>query len=158
MINKQKHALLKKRGFTLIEILLAIGILAILATVAIIAINPARQFAQARNTQRQDDVNKIMHAVFQYTVSHKGNFPSELPTGGTMLEICQTGAPSCTGMVNLASLSENATFLPEAPIDPMCPDECNENGTGYYITIDQYDRVTIQAANAELDEEIGLTQ
>ena len=42
----------KKKGFTLIEILVVIGIMAVLATIVIIAINPAKQFAQARNADR----------------------------------------------------------------------------------------------------------
>ena len=50
-------------GFTLIEILVVIGIIAILAAIVIIAINPAKQFAQARNTQRTANVNAILNAI-----------------------------------------------------------------------------------------------
>jgi prepilin-type N-terminal cleavage/methylation domain-containing protein len=38
------------QGFTLIEVLVVIGMLAILSTVVLVAVNPLRQFAQARNT------------------------------------------------------------------------------------------------------------
>ena len=53
------------KGFTLIEILIVIGIIAILSSIVIIAVNPARQFAQARDTKRQSDVNAILNAVYQ---------------------------------------------------------------------------------------------
>lgn len=46
-MNKDKGG---KKGFTLIEILLVMGIIGLLATVVLVAINPARQFAQARDT------------------------------------------------------------------------------------------------------------
>src|SRR6185295_15142699 len=62
----------KKGGFTLIEILVVIGIIAILAAIVIIAINPARQFAQARNTQRESNVNTILNAIGQNVVDNKG--------------------------------------------------------------------------------------
>ncbi len=62
----------KNKGFTLIEILVVIGIIAVLAGIVIIAINPARQFAQARNTQRESNVSTILNAIGQHLVDNKG--------------------------------------------------------------------------------------
>ncbi len=69
---------LKKSGFTLIEILVVIGIIAILASIVIIAINPSKQFAQARNTQRQSGVNAILNAIGQRIADNKGVFAGTL--------------------------------------------------------------------------------
>ena len=50
-------------GFTLIEILVVIGLIAILAAVVLIAINPGRQFSQAHNSQRTSNVETILNAI-----------------------------------------------------------------------------------------------
>jgi type IV pilus assembly protein PilA len=70
-MNSQKFS---QKGFTLIEILVAIGIIAILATIVLVAINPGRQFAQSRNTQRVSNVNAVLNAVGQNMVDNKGVF------------------------------------------------------------------------------------
>jgi len=70
-------------GFTLIEILIVIGIIAILAAIVILAINPTKQFAQARNTQRQSNVEQILNAIGQRMADNKGIFEGEFTIDGT---------------------------------------------------------------------------
>jgi len=67
---KQKHT---QTGFTLIEVLLVIAIMSILASVVIIAINPARQLADARDAERLSDVYAIMNALHQYAADNDGS-------------------------------------------------------------------------------------
>ncbi len=55
-----------KKGFTLIELVIVIGILAILATVVILVLNPAQLLAQARDTQRISDLSSIRNAIALY--------------------------------------------------------------------------------------------
>ena len=70
-----------KKGFTLIEALVVIGIIGILATIVLIAINPARQFAQSRDTQRVANVNAILNAIGQRIVDNKGIFETGCAAG-----------------------------------------------------------------------------
>lgn len=62
------------QGFTLIEILVVIGMIAVLASIVLVAVNPLRQFAQARNAQRESDVNAILNAVGERLADQKGVF------------------------------------------------------------------------------------
>jgi type IV pilus assembly protein PilA len=81
----------KQSGFTLLEILVVIGIIAILAAVVIVALNPARQFALARNTQRWSNVNTILSAVWQRMVDNRGVWT---PSGTCTAVLPAEGAPA----------------------------------------------------------------
>src|SRR3989344_457694 len=86
-----KKLIQKREGFTLIEILVVIGIIAVLATIVIIAINPARQFAQARDTQRTSNLNTILNAIGQNIADNRGIFTCSgseftLPGSATVIQ------------------------------------------------------------------------
>jgi type IV pilus assembly protein PilA len=133
----------RARGFTLIEILVVIGLIAILAAIVLIAINPARQFRQARDSQRVSNVNAILNAVGQYLADHKGVLPTGITT--TKQNIKNDGANICADLV--------PTYLPQLPSDPSatavaspCPATYD---AGYRVVKDAAGRVTVSADGEE---------
>src|SRR3990167_10115705 len=99
-----------QKGFTLVELLVVIGILATLLAITLIAINPARQFAQANNTQRSSNVNAILNAIHQYAADNKGALPAGITT--TAQNISDTGANICADLI-----TQYMAALPQDP-DP----------------------------------------
>ncbi len=122
-----------QKAFTLIELLIVIGIIAILAAAVIIAINPGQQFAQARNSTRENHANSLSNALLSYSIGNQGNFPTEV--SALLLEICNTDNEgeghivNCTGKADLSVLVPN--YINSIPKDPQSP---SGTGTGYYVT------------------------
>lgn len=154
----------KNKGFTLIEILVVIGIIAILAAIVIIAINPARQFAQARNAQRTANVNAILNAVGQRIADNKGIFNGpvgstsqdcpQLPTNTVVRDVLDNGSETLNaGDIDLSCLVP--TYIPALPKDPKVT---SGNNTDYDLVIESSGRVKISAPNAELGETIEVTR
>ena len=56
----------QKKGFTLVELLIVIGILAVLATTAVIVLNPVELLKQARDSQRLSDLDSVRSATSLY--------------------------------------------------------------------------------------------
>jgi len=59
------------RGFTLVELLLVVGLLGILSTVALVAVDPGARIAQARDVQRKADLRQIANALDTYYIDHE---------------------------------------------------------------------------------------
>jgi len=137
-----------KKGFTLIEILVVIGIIAILAAVVLVAINPARQFAQARDSQRNSNLNAILNAIGQRIADNKGIFSGQGIDGKT----CPALPNSATNIDNAAGGSGIdlsclvPTYLSALPIDPSNPTSPN---TGYQVYQDTNSRVHVLAPVTE---------
>lgn len=76
---------MKKRAFTLIELLIAISILAILLTLIVPAVMKAR--AQVHKAKCLNNLKQIMIALNLYATDHEGRYPNEITTrnaGGGM--------------------------------------------------------------------------
>lgn len=141
-----------KKGFTLIELLVVIGIIVILAAIVLVAVNPGRQLATARNAQRSSDVNTILNAVNQYMVDHNGQTPDTFSD-------CSVGFSNIgSGGVDL-SAPLVATYVAKVPTDPgsSTVDAGTPADTGYDICSSST-RVTVSAPNAELDQVISVTR
>lgn len=151
-----------QKGFTLIELLVVIGVIAILAAIVLVAVNPGRQFAQARDTQRRSDLYSITNAIYQYMAEHNGVLPdtdeddasSNFPTSAT----CIGTDGSCFNL-SIAGNEDDTepvvpTYIADIPVDPSTGDPTN---TGYTIFKDANGRL-VASASGELEEAIGVTR
>lgn len=144
-----------RRGFTLIELLLVIGIIAILASIVIVAINPTKQLGDARDAQRRSDVNTVLNAVYQYAIDNNGNLPTGIPTT-TAREICTTNSTDCDATVAVDLDVLTGSYLVRLPIDPSAP--TTATGTDYFIVQDANGRITVSAPEAEQSTSISVTR
>ncbi len=137
------------KGFTLIELLVVIAIIAILATLVFVALDPATRFRDSREARRWNDVNSILTAVHQCMVD-SGGFLAECGLDGVVDE-----QPIGTAEGNLNLHTYLAPYLHSMPVDPQ---QGSPENTGYSITVNEHNIVTVSAIHAESDSAISVSR
>jgi type IV pilus assembly protein PilA len=150
--------MIKKRGFTLIELLIVIGIIAILAAIIYVAVDPARRFAEARNTERWTASYSLLNAILTYASDNTGQLPGYLATAGVGINyVFGTGGiggcpdDNC-GAVNNSSVCIDLTsdlvdeYLSSIPKDSLTGTDFN---TDYYVRKTLSGRIVVGACDPE---------
>jgi len=95
----------KQKGFTLIELLVVIAIIGLLSTLAVVALNNARQ--KSRDARRVADIKQIQTAMELFF-----NDEQAYPDGSTAGETCGGGTA-------LIGPTDTITYMNAIPIDPQ---------------------------------------
>jgi general secretion pathway protein G len=104
----------KQKGFTLIELLVVIAIIGLLSTLAVVALNNARQ--KSRDAKRISDVKQIQTALELYYNDANG-YPMTVTLVAPGLELAYDGT----------------TYMGHIPTAPT-PADCATNNTYTYTT------------------------
>ncbi|OGD86826.1 hypothetical protein A2Z23_03270 [Candidatus Curtissbacteria bacterium RBG_16_39_7] len=111
------------KGFTLMELLLTLGIFSILASVILAAINPGKIMGRGRDAVRKSDLQALSRAIEAYWTTHVATLPD---TGQTRTSTTGTGgSPNDAdggGWISADLRAEMKTI----PVDPI------NNGSNWY--------------------------
>jgi len=120
----KKH--IAKKGFTLIELIIVMGVLAMLVTMVTLSLTGKRE--RARDARRQSDLKTIQTALEQYYALCGSVYPT--PASGSVPPIIFCPAPT-------------AAFLNPVPNDPRTTTPYPMSGTATSYTVNViYEKIT----------------
>ncbi|MBI2031891.1 MAG: hypothetical protein HYT08_04735 [Candidatus Levybacteria bacterium] len=142
------------------------AIIAVLAVVVFVALNPAQRLEDTRDAKRVSDTQSILTAIHASIVDNAGALPSGLTAGMVEKQIgteptaancaiatggCNVGATN--GCVDLSGALAN--YLNSIPLDPS-------NGTaaltGYSVVVNAAGLVTVKACGTEGSPNISASR
>lgn len=146
---------MKRKAFTLIELLLVIGIISALAVAVFVALNPSQRMKDTRDSRRATDLDTILTALHEYNVDTKAGALTNMPAVGTEAQL-GTGASGCTlttggcnagaACADLMTGANNLSkYLKSMPIDPLDGVTYTAVHTGYSVVVDTNGLITVKA-------------
>ena len=147
-----------RKGLTLIEIIIAVAIVAIIAGITFMVANPAAQLAGSRNTKRTLDLQAIGNSI-RANYGDSGNESFTCAAGP--IPSTTTVMTSAVGGYNIAPCLI-PTYLPNLPFDPSASSSYynspTDYNTGYALFINASGVITLSAPHAELGKTILITR
>ena len=102
---------MNKKGFTLIELLVVISIIGLLSTMAVIALNNARQ--KARDAKRISDIKQIQTALELYFNDKNG-----YPVASSAIVLGSADYKTLSSENGFAASSSGTTYMGQVPANP----------------------------------------
>lgn len=149
----------RRRGLTLVEIVIVLALISIIAGIGFFALNPTGQFASARNTQRQLHLQAVMNAIRQNIADASGGSfgcsSGALPTSTKKMA-------SSVGNYNIAPCLL-PSYLTTMPFDPSAAGahfvSATDYDTGYTVAYNSSTtQITLSAPSAELGKSITVVR
>lgn len=156
-------------GFTLVELIIVIALMAVIASAVFIAIDPARRLHAARNSTRWTDVHSIVEAVKTYQTDQGGELPrtpSAIDNDGGSVQMigeggrdCRTLRTTCRGVTFPSEYcfasgldTDLSPYLKRIPEDPATG---TDTETRYTINLDEDGFIVVGACDEEGEEARG---
>ena len=151
--------------------MIVIALIAILAGVVFVALDPAKRFGDARDSSRWTDITAILSAIKVDQVDNGGSYIASVTSATAGTNYMISGGATVTGCdltcdaviadgANCVDLSGLATegYLPNVPISPEGTGSWSTTYTGYYMTKNANGSVTVGACESENVAAISVTQ
>jgi len=156
-----------QKGFTLLELLITIGIISIIFAAILVGVDPNKRFREARDTERYQEVTTILEAAKVDYVDNDGSFiaailgltPGNIAMVGTASSGCDV--KSCPDVtvdnsvcVDLTGLVSEG-YIESVPVAPEGSVVYDATQTGYYLS-QQGGILTVGACESEEEPSIEL--
>ena len=153
----------KVGGFTLVELLVIIVVLALLGAIVFFALDPGRRFGESRDATRWEDINSIQHAILKYQMDNDGDLPPGIDSISETVQVLGTNSSGCdlgcNAAVSAISCLHLSTlvdaYLSEIPKDPQTG---TDGFCGYYVNKSDTGHITVGVCNPEQQASITVTK